>query len=189
MTDAADDPLSHALQALTRALSADPPPAVAEAIREAADALLVAMEEHKAFVAVANTAMALVEALDEYEEAVEGDDEEKIAAASEAGAEAEDALVDALNELHTLVSTDADLSGDVAYLAALDGFADDQDGPAEDQNEDAPAGPPNLRMRFGAEMSDTPAPRLASLTPHEEQVLRMRFGIGMNMGRKPEEKP
>ena len=187
MTDTADDPLAHAFQALTRALSADPPPAVAEAIREAADALLVAVDEHKAFVAVANTAMALVEALDEYEEATEGGDEAQIAAASEAGAEAEDALVDALNELHTLVGPVTDASEEVAYLAALDGFNDD-DEPVSDQDEDTPAGPPNLRMSFGAEMNDTPAPRLAPLTPQEERVLRMRFGISMNMGRKPEEK-
>ena len=185
MTDTAEDPLSHALQALTRALDADPPPNVADAIREAADALLLAVEEHKAFVTVANTAMALVEALDDYEDAVEDGDEAKIAAASEAGEEAEDALVDALNELHVMVSTDAD----VTYLAALDQFADDEDGPTEDQNEDTSAGPPNLRISFGAEMNDTPAPRLATLTPQEERVLRMRFGIGMNMGRKPEEKP
>ena len=185
MTDTADDPLSHALQALSRALDADPPPAVAEAIREAADALLVAVEEHKAFVTVANAAMALVEALDDYEEATEDGDEAKITIAAEAGEEAEDALVDALNELHTLVSTDAD----PAFLAALDQFADDGDEPMGSQDEDTPAGPPNLRISFGAEMNDTPAPRLATLTPQEERVLRMRFGIGMNMGRKPEEKP
>lgn len=185
MTDTADDPLAHALQALTRALSTDPPPAVAEAIREAADALLVAVEEHKAFVAVANTAMALVEALDDYEGAVEDGDEEKIAAASATGAEAEDALVDALNELHTLVSTDAD----PAYLAALDQFADDEDGPMGDPDDVAPDGPPLLRMRFGAETNDPPPPPPAPLTPREERVLRMRFGIGMNTDREPDEKP
>ena len=184
MTDTADDPLSHALQALSRALDADPPPAVAEAIREAADALLVAVDEHKAFVTVANAAMALVEALDDYEDATEDGDEAKIATAAEAGEEAEDALVDALNELHTLVSTDAD----PAFLAALDHFADDGDEPMGSQDEDTPDGPPILRVRIGTDAEDTP-PRLARLTPHEEQVLRMRFGIGLNMGREPEGKP
>ena len=58
-----------------------------------------------------------------------------------------------------------------------------------DQDDTTPPKHPNLRMSFGAEMNDTPPPRLAPLTPREEQVLQMRFGIGMNMGRKPEEKP
>lgn len=205
MTNNPDDPLSHALQALTRALEADPPPAVAEAVREAADALLVAVEEHKAFVTVANAAMTLVEALDDYEDATEDGDEAKITIAAEAGEEAEDALVDALNELHTVVSTDAD----PAFLAALDQFADDEDGPMGGRDDDTPAGPPilrvrggadaeepspssrrvNLGMKFGAEMNDPPAPRLARLTPHEERVLRMHFGISMNTDSEPEEKP
>ena len=164
MSDAADDPLSHALQALSRALDADPPPVVAEAIREAADALLVAVEEHKAFVTVANAAMALVEALDDYEDATEDGDEAKIATEAEAGGEAEDALVDALNELHALVSTDAD----PAYLAALDQFADDGNGPMDDQDEDTPAGPPILRMKFGAEMNDPPGPPPVPPPPPDE---------------------
>jgi DNA-directed RNA polymerase sigma subunit (sigma70/sigma32) len=58
-----------------------------------------------------------------------------------------------------------------------------------DQDEATHTKRPNLRMKFGAEMNDPPPPRLAPLTPREEQVLQMRFGIGMNMGRKPEEKP
>ena len=47
----------------------------------------------------------------------------------------------------------------------------------------------NLGMKFGAEMNDPPAPRLARLTPNEERVLRMRFGISMNTDSEPEEKP
>ena len=58
-----------------------------------------------------------------------------------------------------------------------------------DQDETDPPKRPILRVRFGAEMNDPPPLRLAPLTPREEQVLRMRFGIGMNMGREPERKP
>jgi hypothetical protein len=129
VTDHPDDPLSRALHALTRAESAVMPPEVADIVKEVSDALLEAMDERRAFVTVANAAMTLVEVLDDYEEAVEDGDEEKITAAAEAGEEAEDALVDALNELHALVATDADLTGDVAYLAALDQFDDEEDMP------------------------------------------------------------
>jgi hypothetical protein len=105
------------------------PPEAAEVLKEVSDALVDAVEERQAFVTVATAAMTLVEVLDDYEEAVEDGDEEKITAAAEAGEEAEDALVDALNELHALVATDADLTGDVAYLAALDQFDDEEDMP------------------------------------------------------------
>ena len=129
MTDHPDNPLSRALHALTRAQSTVMPPEAADILKEVSDTLLEAMDERKAFVTVANAAMTLVEVLDDYEEAVEGGDEDKITAAAEAGEEAEDALVDALNELHALVATDADLTGDVAYLAALDQFDDEEDMP------------------------------------------------------------
>lgn len=129
MTDHPDDPLSRALHALSRAQGTALPPEAAEILKEVSDALLEALDERKAFVTVANAAMTLVEVLDDYEDAVEGGDEEKITAAAEAGEEAEDALVDALNELHALVATDADLTGDVAYLAALDQFEDEEDLP------------------------------------------------------------
>jgi hypothetical protein len=129
VTDHPDDPLSRALHALSRAQSTALPPGAADILKEVSDALLEALDERKAFVIVANAAMTLVEVLDDYEEAVDGGDEEKITAAAEAGEEAEDALVDALNELHALVATDADLTGDVAYLAALDQFDDEEDMP------------------------------------------------------------
>ena len=129
MTDHPDDPLSRALHALTRAQGAVMPPEAADVLKEVSAALLDAMDERKAFVTVANAAMTLVEVLDGYEKAVEGGDEAKITAAAEAGEEAEDALVDALNELHALVATDANLTGDVAYLAALDQFEDEEDMP------------------------------------------------------------
>ena len=129
MPDRADDPLSRAFRALARAQGAALPPDAVDALSEISDALLEALEERKAFVTVANAAMTLIEVLDDYEEAVESGDEGKIAVAAEAGDEAEDGLVDALNELHALVASTDDVMGDVAYLAALDQLNDDKDTP------------------------------------------------------------
>lgn len=126
MPDHADDPLSRALRALAHAQDAALPPDAVDALSEMSNALSEALEERKAFVTVANAAMTLIEVLDDYEEAVESGDEGKIAAAAEAGDEAEDGLVDALNEFHTLVASTDDATGDAAYLAALDQSNDDE---------------------------------------------------------------
>ncbi len=158
MTDHPDDPLSRALHALTRAQGVAIPPEAVDALKQVSDALSEALDERTAFVTVANAAMTLVEVLDDYEEAVEDGDEARITAAAEAGEEAEDALVDALNELHALVATDADLTGDVAYLADLNLFNDDENMPTSDGDASPPAERANLRMKFGAEMNDPPGP-------------------------------
>lgn len=122
----ADDPLSRALRALAHAQGAALPLDAVDALSEMSDALLEAPEERKTFVIVANAAMTLIEVLDDYEEAVKSGDEGKIAAAAEAGDEAEDGLVDALNELHAFVASTDDATGDAAYLAALDQSNDDE---------------------------------------------------------------
>ncbi len=77
--------------------------------------------------AVAEEARGLLEILDEYNEAIEAGHEERIADLAEAGAEAEDALVDALNQLHLYQTGEADLSGEQAYLAAMNRLADGGD--------------------------------------------------------------
>ncbi len=87
MADAAEDPISCAIAALARAQRQDLPPATAEACKEAQTWLLEAAEERRAFMAVAHNAMALVETLDEYEEAIEAGDEGRIGALNEASAE------------------------------------------------------------------------------------------------------
>ena len=127
MTDTSDDPLSQALATLGSIQGADMPPAMAEALKGVSDAIVEALEEREALNAVADRAMTLVEVLDDYESAIEDGNEEQIASLAEAGSEAEDALVDALNELHILKATDADLSRDAAYLAVLDRFGDDDE--------------------------------------------------------------
>lgn len=127
MTDTSDDPLSRALVALASVEGADMPPMVAEVLKEVSAAILQGLEERDALTAVADRAMTLVEVLDNYESAIDDGNEEQIASLAEAGSQAEDALVDALNELHILKATDADLSRDAAYLAVLDGFGDDDE--------------------------------------------------------------
>ncbi|TNC74162.1 hypothetical protein [Rubellimicrobium roseum] len=79
------------------------PLGVAEAWKEAYEALLEAIDERKAFMAVTGAAMTLVDVLDAYEDALEEGNQERIAELAEAGAEAEDTLVDALNQVHTLM--------------------------------------------------------------------------------------
>ena len=132
MTDTPDDPLTRAFLALARVQGEVLPPAAADACQEANEALLAALDERKALVTAVDAAMTLVTVLDDYESATEDGDEERIAEMAAAGAAAEDALVDALNEVHALMTTEADLSGDAAHLAALDRFADYADDDAED---------------------------------------------------------
>ena len=127
MTDTPDEPLSRALAALARVQGPDLPSIVSAALNEASDAILEAMQEREAFVAVTNGSMRLIEVLDEYEEAIEDGNEEQIATLAEASAEAEDTLVDALNELHSIITHGGDLSGDAAYLAVFDQFSDDEE--------------------------------------------------------------
>ena len=76
---------------------------------------------------VAEEARRLVEALDEYNEAIETGHDKRLADLTEAGAEAEDALVDALNQLHPLQTGEADLSGEQAYLEAMSRLTDGGD--------------------------------------------------------------
>ncbi len=77
--------------------------------------------------AVAEEARGLVEILDEYNEAIEAGHDKRLADLTEAGAEAEDALVEALNQLHLLLTGEADLSGEQAYLEAMSRLADGGD--------------------------------------------------------------
>ena len=113
------DLLAHALLTLERLQSTemeDPAEALVQAAREA---LSEAQTERGALLAVAEEARGLVETLDEYNEAIEAGQEERIADLAEAGAEAEATLVDALNKLYLLHTGQADLSGEQAHLAAM----------------------------------------------------------------------
>jgi hypothetical protein len=60
-------------------------------------------------------------------EAIEAGHSKRIADLAEAGAEAEDALVDAVNQLHLHQTGEADLVGEQAYLTAMNRLADGGD--------------------------------------------------------------
>ena len=128
MTNAFDNPLARALSALDRLQSPDMNLAAAAAWQEARDALLEGMKQRGGFVAVVHRAIDLIDALDGYEDALEAGDEGQIDKLAEAGTEAEEALVEALNEVLPDTGTDADLSGDAQHLAALNRFSDDTEG-------------------------------------------------------------
>lgn len=128
MTTKADDPLGRALTALGYLHNSDMD---AAAFQELQRVLLVAQAERTALIAVVQEAGALVDAIAEYEDAVEAGKADLLDQLGEACVEAEDALVDALNHVHDIQSGEADLSGEQGYLAALDRFADDEDEPRQ----------------------------------------------------------
>ena len=126
MTDHTKDPLSRALTALDYLHTPD---ADAAAWQELQRTLLVAQAERAALMAVAEKARAIVDALSAYDEAMEEGRISQIEPLGEACAEVEDELVEALNHVHALQSGEAALSGEEAYLAALDSFSDDDEEP------------------------------------------------------------
>jgi hypothetical protein len=122
------DPLDRVLNALDLLHSEGMDPVVLDAWQEARDALHEARERHAALLAVAHRARELIDLLDRYQEALEDGDEDLIALVAGAGSEAEDRLVDALNNVVPDLQDEPELSGEAAHLAALDGFADEEDG-------------------------------------------------------------
>ena len=63
----------------------------------------------------------------------------------------------------------------------------DQEGRSAEAGVEVIDAPAPLESQTQASLRETTARVLDSLTPREEQVLRMRFGIGMNTGHTPEE--
>lgn len=98
------------------------------------DALLEAQRERAAFVAVVRTGRALIEALDRYEMAHDGNMKRmaELAVASEA---AEDALVEALNRVPgDLGVEEVQPWSEEAFLVALDHLSDDEGEDDEDED-------------------------------------------------------
>lgn len=124
VTDRTDDPLGRALIALDYLKTPNVDPA---AWQELQRTLLVAQAERAALLTVAQEAGDLVDAVAEYEDAVEAGKVNLIDKLGEACVEAEDALVDALNQVHAVQSGEAELSGEQAYLTVLDRYADNED--------------------------------------------------------------
>src|SRR3712207_6591343 len=91
------DPLDHVLNALDTLHAESLDPVRLDAWQEAKAALQDARERCAALVSVAHRARNLVDILDRYEKAVEDGNRGLIAHLAEAGSEAEERLVDALN--------------------------------------------------------------------------------------------
>jgi hypothetical protein len=127
MNETVPNPLVRALAALDRLEPADKAGDDAGVWQEARQALLAALEEREAFLTVVGTAAGLIDVLDDYDDAVEAGDEKLIEELAQAGSEAEDALVDALNRVHDLLGPEDKTSHELRHLEALDPFADDED--------------------------------------------------------------
>lgn len=127
MNETATNPLLRALAALD---SIEPKGGSLDEInvwKAAREALLAAAEEREAFIAVVGAAAGLVDVLDDYDDAVKADDKTRIEELAEAGSDAEEALVDALNRVHVLLGPEEETSHEMRHLEALDRFADGED--------------------------------------------------------------
>ena len=129
------DPLTRALTALQSLHAPRTDPVSVAFWEEVRDALLEARRERADFVAVVRTGRALLEALDQYEMAHDGNLKRmaELAVASEA---AEDAFVEALNRVPgDLGPEEVQPWGEEAFLVALDQISDDEDEDDEDEND------------------------------------------------------
>jgi hypothetical protein len=121
------NPLVRALAALDRLEPAEKSNDDAALWQEARQALLAALEEREAFLAVVGTAAGLIDVLDDYDDAVEAGDEKRIEELAQAGSDAEDALVDALIRVQDLLGPEDETSHELRHLEALDRFTDDDE--------------------------------------------------------------
>ena len=129
------DPLTRALTALQSLHASRTDPVSVAFWEEVRDALLEARRERADFVAVVRTGRALLEALDQYEMAQEGNLKRmaELAVASEA---AEDAFVEALNRVPgDLGPEEVQPWGEEAFLVALDQLSDDEEEDDEDEDD------------------------------------------------------
>ena len=131
------DPLTRALTALQSFHAPKTDPVSVAFWEEVRDALLEAQRERAAFVAVVRTGRALLEALDRYEMAHDGNLKRmaELAVASEA---AEDAFVEALNRVPGAVGPEDQPWSEDAFLVALDHLSDDEDEEDEDDGSREP---------------------------------------------------
>jgi hypothetical protein len=102
---------------------------VGEAARQTAqEALIEAQEERGALLGVIREAARLLTILDSYEAALTVGDHDQIARLAQAGAEAEDALSEALSHVPSSAAVDAALLGEAALLAVLHRFGERGEG-------------------------------------------------------------
>ena len=126
MDNSAANPLVLALAALDRLEPVEKRPEQATDWHEARQAILSAMQEREVFLTTVGAAIGLIDVMDDYNDALEAGEEEKAADLAEAAAEAEDVLVDALNQVQKLLGPEVEASDDPELLAALDWASDDK---------------------------------------------------------------
>ena len=128
MTQATDEPLSRALEALDQIRGVGLLDPVAEvAWQIAREALAEVQEEREALLAVARDGRELLNALHEHQGALASGNKDLITTFWQACGEAEDVLTASLARLRSHPEDETVLSGDAAYLAALDRVAANDD--------------------------------------------------------------
>lgn len=123
MDETAANPLIRVLAALDQ-LEPARPSQEASSLQEAREALLAAMEEREAFLVLVGKTAGLIDVLDDYQDALEHGDETRIAEMALASSEAEDEVIDALDQIYEILNPDAELSDDEDLLEALKLVAD-----------------------------------------------------------------
>lgn len=128
MDTTAINPLVQALAALDRLEPIEKSPAATADWQKAREAILRAIQERDLFLAAVGAAIGLIDVMDDYNDALEAGDEDQAVVLSDAAAEAEDALVEALNQVHELLGPEDEASDDAQLLDALDRFISQDDG-------------------------------------------------------------
>jgi hypothetical protein len=126
--DTSANPLVLALAALDRLEPAEKAAEQAADWQEMRQAVLRAMQEREVFLTTVGAAVGLIDVMDDYNDALEAGEEEKAAELADACADAEDVLIDALNQVHDLLGPEEEVSDDARLLEALDRFAEEEDG-------------------------------------------------------------
>lgn len=127
MARTTDDPLSLTLVALDQIREAGLDPVAEAAWQTAREALAVVQEEREILLGIAQDGRELVSLLDQYQAALDAQDKGLVADLEQARGEAEDALAASLARLHVRLDDEPVLSGDAAYVAALDRVAANDD--------------------------------------------------------------
>lgn len=114
MTQTTDNPLARALLALDRLHGLDLDPVTTVAWQEAWDAVRQGLVQRNTLLEAVHAAQALVEALDDREEAAEAEDPNLFVTAETAVEAAEDTLVEALHRVEAVLQGKAAPSVDEA---------------------------------------------------------------------------
>ena len=129
--DPSANPLVLALAALDRLEPAEKAAEQAADWQEMRQAVLRAMQEREVFLTTVGAAVGRIDVMDDYNDALEAGEEDKAAELADACADAEDVLIDALNQVHDLLGPEEEVSDDARLLEALDRFTtEDNESPS-----------------------------------------------------------